>query len=86
MPKEGPATLAWTNRCAKESKVAAFQTYWENIAPKRYKDLKIRAAGKPPELRDVQSTARLALSLPPGHSQEVQIDDWWVIDLSVLCI
>ena len=29
MPKEGPATLAWTNRAAKESKVAAFQVYWE---------------------------------------------------------
>ena len=29
-------------------------------------------------------TARWALSLPPGHSQKSQIDDWWVIDLSVL--
>ena len=29
-------------------------------------------------------TARWALSLPPGHSQKPQIDDWWVIDLSVL--
>ena len=51
MPKEGPATLAWTNRCAKESKDAAFQTYWGENAPQRYKDLGIRAARKPPELR-----------------------------------
>jgi hypothetical protein len=29
-------------------------------------------------------TARWALSLPPGHSQKAEIDDWWVIDLSVL--
>ena len=35
MPKEGPATLAWTNRAAKESKVAAFQVYWESNAPSR---------------------------------------------------
>ena len=26
----------------------------------------------------------LSLSLPLGHSQKAQIDDWWVIDLSVL--
>ncbi|KAN0069490.1 hypothetical protein V8E54_012505 [Elaphomyces granulatus] len=31
-------------------------------------------------------TARWALSLLPGHSQKAQIDDWWVIDLSVLYI
>ena len=57
MPKEGPATLAWTNRAAKESKVAAFQVYWESNAPQRYKDLGIRAAKKPPELRLRRFTA-----------------------------
>ena len=51
MPKEGPATLAWTNRAVKESKVTAFQVYRESNAPQRYKDLGIRAAKKPPEFR-----------------------------------
>jgi len=66
MPKEGPATLAWTNRAAKESKVAAFQVYWESNAPQRYKDLGIRAAKKPPELRLRRFHPRQTVCVPFG--------------------
>jgi hypothetical protein len=67
MPKEGPATLAWTNRAAKESKVAAFQVYWESNAPQRYKDLGIRAAKKPPELRLRRFTLGKLYASRSGH-------------------
>jgi ribonuclease HI len=67
MPKEGPATLAWTNRAAKESKVTAFQVYWESNAPQRYKDLGIRAAKKPPELRLRRFTLGKLYASRSGH-------------------
>jgi len=67
MPKEGPGTLAWTNRCAKENAVAAFQAYWEKNTPQRYKDLGIKPAAKPPELRLRRFALGKLLASRSGH-------------------
>ena len=67
MPKEGPGTLAWTKRCAKENAVAAFQAYWEKNTPQRYKDLGIKPAAKPPELRLRRFALGKLLASRSGH-------------------
>jgi len=67
MPKEGPGTLAWTKRYAKENAVAAFQAYWERNTPQRYKDLGIKPAAKPPELRLRRFALGKLLASRSGH-------------------
>ena len=67
MPKEGLGTLAWTNRCAKENAVAAFQAYWVRNTPQRYKGLGIKPAAMPPELSLRRFTLGKLLASKSGH-------------------
>ena len=61
------ATLAYTKRCAKEEATKAFQAYWKDAAPDRYKQLGLNALQKPPELNLPHFTLGKLYASRSGH-------------------
>jgi hypothetical protein len=61
------ATLAYTKRCAKEEAPNAFQIYWRDAAPERYKQLGLGAQKKPAELNFPRFTLGKLYASRSGH-------------------
>jgi ribonuclease HI len=61
------ATLAHTKRCAKEKAPSAFQAYWKDAAPERYKQLGLNTQQKLPELNLPRFTLGKLYASRSGH-------------------